>query len=304
MNHPSEPSKEVKDGPSIHIQVIQSSVAYNHVLSLIPLIHGINPSAPEAKIYLDPNGPQPDTETKIGPQGNGSPFPEGYPISLPAKGKFDLVLHIGVGSRGNIEIEKLAHKRGYQIPDVVGQKAPIATNQSATTSRTSEKSESQKREEARSLSKKEEQSSSASEEAVRGFGKGYEAYQEEEVNSNNVTGLVEWLQQECQIKNVKQSHDAGRYLCDFIVSPIQWRLCTSFLLLISDLVNCFSTTALCVNQNEEGLVPRYNLFTYRLLVNHNLQKNVKQRFKRSSGGYFVEVDEHSDVYKKDTTAIQ
>lgn len=216
MDKPSEPSKDDKDGPRIHIQVIQSSVSYSHVLSLVPLIHGVNPSAPEAKVYVDPNGPQPNPKTKIGPQGNGSPFPEGYPINLPSKGKFDLVVHIGVGSRGNIEIEKLGHKIGYQIPDVLGEKAPLTTDKSTALSRTSEKSESQKREEIRSSSGKEETSSKGS---IRGFGKGYEAYQDDEINSNNVTGLVEWLQQECQLKNIKQSHDAGKYLCDFIVSP-------------------------------------------------------------------------------------
>ncbi|UZJ54471.1 hypothetical protein CBS101457_003791 [Exobasidium rhododendri] len=181
-----------KSSPRIHIQAIQSSVAYSHVLSLIPRIHAMQPSNPEAREFLDPYGDLAEPSTNIGPQGNGSPFPKGYPVKLPEKGTFDLVVHVGVGAKGGIVVEKVGHKRGYQIPDVKKELAPIATDQSYTT-------------------RKEQRAS-----PIRGFGEGYEEFQDEETNSVDVSALVEWLKTECRLSHVRESHDAGRYLCDYI----------------------------------------------------------------------------------------
>jgi pyroglutamyl-peptidase len=219
---PSSSDKEKKKndddddkGPRIHIQAIQSSVSYSHVLSLVPLIHGVNPSAPEARVHFDPKGDQPDPETHEGPQGNGSPFPEGYPVQLPAKGKFDLVVHIGVGSKGALVLEKLGHKRGYQIADVEHKKAPVATDQKPD--KDLERSEDEQRELAR-MAPRDASDTRKPRDMVRGFGIGYEDFKDEESTSNDVNGLVEWLQTECNFKHTRASHDAGRYLCDFIVS--------------------------------------------------------------------------------------
>jgi hypothetical protein len=269
--------------PRIHIQIVQSSVSYSHVLSLIPLIHGVNPSAPEAKVHLDPKGDQPDAETKLGPQGNGSPFPEGYPIKLPAKGSFDLVVHIGVGSRGAIVVEKLGHKRGYQIEDVENKKAPIATDQ--TREKGQEYSEAEQRELARMNPSS---SDEKKEDVLRGFGKGYEDFKDEEHTSNDLPGLVEWLQQECNLKHTRLSHDAGRYLCDYIVSA-----CT--LADRSSTDNFYSTTALCARLNEEEQAQRCNSFMCHRLENRNRLKSVQRRSRALYGGSFVDKDAEHDT---------
>jgi pyroglutamyl-peptidase len=215
-------------GRRIHIQSIQSAVVYSHILSLVPLIHGNEPSAPSAQPYLDPYGDQPDSTTKSGPQGTGDPYPSGYTLQIPKKGYFDLVVHVGVGSSGAIAVEKLAHKRGYQIPDAKGEKAPYALDQTPTEKRQGQQSsEAEKRE--MSLYEKEKGAQSSEmkpsssngtglKDPVRGFGEGYENFGEEEVNSNNVTALIQWLKKECGMICVRESHDAGRYLCDYIVS--------------------------------------------------------------------------------------
>ena len=119
-------------------------------------------------------------------------------------------------------IETLGHKRGYQIPDVQGKKAPKCTNQGASTRREHAMSEAEKGERARyeSLSNTTVSPDDDKErkDPTRGFGAGYEVFGDELMTSNDVTGLVEWLQTECKLKNIRQSRDAGRYLCDFIVS--------------------------------------------------------------------------------------
>lgn len=215
---PLQDSSTVTREKRIHIQVIQSSVVYSHVLSLVPLIHGVAPSAPEAQAYLDPAGDQPDSHSQTGPQGNGSSFPTGYPVRIPIKGHFDLVVHVGVGSRGAIAVEQLGHKRGYQIPDVKGELAPVATDQTETTRREKRPSEAEERERTRYKMGPSLESPWSSPDVVRGFGRGYEEFEDEEVNSNDIASLVHWLKEECEVPPVRQSHDAGRYLCDYIVS--------------------------------------------------------------------------------------
>lgn len=204
--------------PRIHIQAIQSSVVYTHILGMVPRIHGLEPSAPEASEYLDQEGTLPDSTTNIGPQGNGSPYPQGYPIQIPRKGTFDLVVHVGVGSKGAIAVEKVAHKRGYQIPDVKKELAPLATDQSKTIRRENQPSQAEERERARYQSDNGTASfPSKPADPIRGFGRGYEEFQDEEINSNDLTSLIKWLEEECHLQNVRESHDAGRYLCDYIV---------------------------------------------------------------------------------------
>lgn len=223
---PQDDSESEKDesernsSPRIHMQAIQCAVSYSHVLSLIPLIHGNDPSSPNAKPYLDPNGVHPDKETHQGLQGSGQPFPEGYDIKTPAKGRFDLLIHVGVGAKGGISIEKLAHKRGYQMSDVLNEKAPVCNDQSPSSTRDGISEAEQGEKKRLEASQGAESTNEKDKGIIRGFGVGYEGFDDELMTSNDVTGLVEWLQNEGKVKNVKQSLDAGRYLCDFIVSSL------------------------------------------------------------------------------------
>lgn len=201
-------------GKKVEIQTIQTSVSYSHLLDLVPRIHNIEPSSPEAKIFYDPKSERFDSKTGLGPQGNGSPFPKGYrEIILPKKGHFDHVIHIGVGYPDHIAIETGAHKRGYQLPDVQKEKAPIATDQSNTFRREVKLSPAEERERENMQF---QPSNGHSVDPIRGFGKGYEQFSDEMLTKNDVPALVHWLQNEKGYKHVQQSKDAGRFLCDYI----------------------------------------------------------------------------------------
>ncbi|PWN34322.1 peptidase C15, pyroglutamyl peptidase I-like protein, partial [Meira miltonrushii] len=205
---------ESKDKRKVHIQTIQTSVAYSHLLDLIPRIHGSKPSAPEAKVFYDTESERFDPKSGLGPQGNGSPFPEGYrDITIPKKGYFDHVIHIGVGYPDHVAIETGGHKRGYQLPDVKKEKAPIATDQSDTLRREAKLTPAEERERENMQIKT---TNGHHSDPIRGFGQGYEQFPDEMFTENDVPALVEWLQKEKHHKHLKQSKDAGRFLCDYI----------------------------------------------------------------------------------------
>lgn len=205
---------ETNDKKKVYIQTIQTSVAYSHLLDLIPRIHGSKPSSPEAKIFYDTESVRFDPKTGLGPQGNGSPFPEGYrDIIIPKKGFFDHVIHIGVGYPDLVQIETGGHKRGYQMLDVKKEKAPIATDQTSTYRREPKLTPAEERERENMQS---ETTNGHSSDPIRGFGKGYEQFPDEMFTQNDVPALIEWLQKEKHHKYVQQSKDAGRFLCDYI----------------------------------------------------------------------------------------
>lgn len=201
----------------IHVQVIQTSVAYSHTLDLVPRIHGLKPSSTEAKIYLDPEGEQPDPTTGLGAQGNGSHFPQGYRgICVPAKGYWDHVVHFGVGLNGSVAIETVAHKRGYQLPDVKGERAPIALDQSATKRRGDDEQSAAEKGEEINMQASPSITTSGRTNLIRGFGQGYRPFDDELQTDNEVTRLVEWLKQDRGYEHIRQSTDPGRFLCDYI----------------------------------------------------------------------------------------
>lgn len=168
-------------------------------------------------MYLDPTGEQPDKETGLGAQGNGAAFPAGYrALTIPSKGYFDHVVHIGVGSPGAVAVEKLGHKRGYQVPDVKTEKAPVATSQSETVRREAQAPSADELRERSNMQTAAKGDTSTGKDPVRGFGAGYEQFKEEERTSNDVATLVHWLQSERGYAHVRQSLDPGRFLCDFI----------------------------------------------------------------------------------------
>jgi len=151
---------------SLHITAINVPVVYSTVLSAVPMLHRIPP-----EITL----PVPDG-------GNDCPSPaEGY----------DFIFHVGVGLSGALAVEQLAHKTGYNRPDVDGKPAPLI--------------EDSMKQAIMSLGI----------DNKRGFGKGYEQFPDELQTSIEVERLVENLKQQ-GYRHVRLSTDPGRFLCDFI----------------------------------------------------------------------------------------
>jgi len=144
---------------SIHITALEVPVTYDAVLSVIPGIHSRPPSLPPTK----------DSSFSTIP-----PPVEGY----------DFVFHVGVAGQGP-RLEKLAHKSGYFMPDVVSKYAP------------------------------EIPASDPEGKPSRGFGAGYEAFDDELFTLIDVDALVDYLNQN-GVKEMYSYTDPGRYLCDFI----------------------------------------------------------------------------------------
>lgn len=92
---------EIRSSPTqIHITTCQVPVAYESVLSVVPSFHARPPVLPDSHDPTYPNLPPPE------------------------KG-FDLCFHIGVAGRGPLRVERLGHKKGYNMKDVTGKLAPI-----------------------------------------------------------------------------------------------------------------------------------------------------------------------------------
>ena len=156
----------------IHITTLQIPVVYDSVLQIVPGLHARPAVLSE---HLDT-----PTETSLGP-------PEGG---------YDLIVHVGVGLPGNLEVEKQAHKLGYTLADCDGKLPSIAAK------------------------------------SKRGFSGGcYDGLQEELKTEIDVDGLVSVLKNKFNkvrsrdlaaalvtdslIQPVKASEDPGRFICDF-----------------------------------------------------------------------------------------
>lgn len=87
-----------KGHPAIHITTFEIPVVYASVLSEVPPLHFRPPELPES--VANPGLPPP---------------PEGY----------DFILHVGLGMRGGLKLEKRGRKGGYTIPDYEGKLAPV-----------------------------------------------------------------------------------------------------------------------------------------------------------------------------------
>ncbi|CAE6509983.1 unnamed protein product [Rhizoctonia solani] len=111
---------------------------------------------------------------------------------LHASKQYDVILHVGVGLEGGLEIERLAHKTGYNEPDAAGRRCdPI-----------NEKP-------------KPEAGKAKVEQVKRGFGRGFEEFGEEIRTGVNVDEVVKHLKSK-GLEHTSPSNDPGRYLCDFI----------------------------------------------------------------------------------------
>jgi len=171
----------------IHISVLKVPVVYQSVLSIVPGLHAKPPVLPPSDDKGLPDGPPP-----------------------PAEG-YDLIVHVGVAGPGLMRIEKLAHKYGYDSPDAELKFAPEIKRMSDETT-VGKINVAEYYERARL---KYELKRPITEYALRGFGEGYEPFDEELKTDIDGDKLVEYLHS-VGVDSVKPSVDAGRYLCDFI----------------------------------------------------------------------------------------
>lgn len=84
----------------IHITVCKIPVVYEAVLSTVPSFHSRPPVLPPQEDLLSPSLP---------------PDEDGY----------DLCFHVGVAGRGPLRVERMGHKKGYNMKDATGKLAPI-----------------------------------------------------------------------------------------------------------------------------------------------------------------------------------
>ncbi|KIY70560.1 peptidase C15, pyroglutamyl peptidase I-like protein [Cylindrobasidium torrendii FP15055 ss-10] len=145
-----------KDGSNAQITAIKIPVVYQEVLDTVPRLHEKPLSLP--------------SDVQDGDRGIAEPF--------------SLIVHVGVGAKGPLKFETLAHKSGYVSPDVRGAYAGIIQQDKHSA-------------------------------VARGFsGMRYTALDESLVTHVNVPAIVNKLN--AQAVNIVQSFDPGRYLCDFI----------------------------------------------------------------------------------------
>lgn len=176
----SEHPSSQKNKP-IHITVLKVPVVYESVLSIVPGLHSQPPVLPPSDNEGLPDGPPP-----------------------PAEG-YDLIVHVGVAGPGSMRIEKLAHKYGYDLPDAEGKFAPEIKRVSGTRS-VGGISVAEYYERARLNYDLERP---IGEYALRGFGKGYEPFDEELKTDIDGDKLVEYLHS----VGVDVSFDPFNYLC-------------------------------------------------------------------------------------------
>lgn len=133
---------------------------------------------------------------------------------IPADG-YDLVFHVGVAGPGPARLEKLGHKSGYQMRDAAGKMAPIIAEEGGEFiyKRMTEAEEIEMariRERLPNIEKYQQ----TGKVPLRGFAKGYEQFEEEIHTDIDVERLVAHLK-EAYPEYIRDSVDAGRYLCDF-----------------------------------------------------------------------------------------
>lgn len=112
---------------------------------------------------------------------------------LHASKQYDVILHVGVGARGQFKVERLAHKTGYNQTDAEGRECdPISGKNEPS-----------------------DEAHDDAEKVKRGFGRGYEEFGEELRTGVDVDGIVKHLKSK-GLEHTAPSNDPGRYLCDFI----------------------------------------------------------------------------------------
>lgn len=178
----------------IHITVVYVPVVYGFVLSNIPGLHSRPPALPSE-----------EDETLL-----VSALPE------PPVNGYDLVLHVGAGRRGNLRIEKFAHKLGYDVPDVEGKLPPRVNIDMDGASRVRGTSGPGNTEDDAERFERDRMGAKVvpyGESTLRGFGKGYEEFAEELGTEIDVDKLIENLKKSGVKVSVFQKYlnaDTGR----------------------------------------------------------------------------------------------
>lgn len=144
----------------IHITAHQVQTCYAEVLSVVPGFHARPP-------VLAPGNGVP-TSPLTGPP----PPPEGY----------DLILHVGVGRKGGLRVEKQAHKSDYVLADVDDKFAPVILDRKETLENGVSVGESAA-----------DGKAPVKVRVRRGFGEGYEAFGEELQTAVDAESLVTHL---------------------------------------------------------------------------------------------------------------
>jgi len=189
---PSNSADTATPGPRssrrIHITSLYVPTVYKDVLSIIPRVHNRPPVLPSSVTDARP------------------PPEDGY----------DFILHVGVAPPDLMRLESGAHKLGYKKPDNNGELAPVVEDSGRfdnTKESAEEKAEGERLKD--HIQKLNNNFKLPGGDSVRGFGKGYEQFDEELVSDLRAEEFVEELKSRGH-KEVRVSNDAGRYLCDFI----------------------------------------------------------------------------------------
>ncbi|KIJ36311.1 hypothetical protein M422DRAFT_232537 [Sphaerobolus stellatus SS14] len=165
-------------------------VTYSAIISLVPHLHGRPPSYPDLVEILH-------ERTSLDPD-----------IRAPENG-WDLILHLGAGFNGGIEVEKAAHKTGYDAADAEKELPPIVGGSSKSVTGMSKKDKLERQRAGQS-------GKGTSSGATRGYGVAYEEFPEELKTDIDVDDLIAFLKKQLKEERIKPSNDAGHYLCDFI----------------------------------------------------------------------------------------
>lgn len=160
----------------IRISAFKVPVVYDKVLDAVPKVHQAGWSPSTNGISLDGDGPQKPLPSDPNEETDN---PADYAVPpTPASG-YDFILHVGVAGKGNMRVEKQADKLGYKSPDVEQKFAEIVDWEEVEVPKEGEDGENKEKEKVRV--------------PVRGFGKGYEAFEKELKTGLDLTQLVQHL---------------------------------------------------------------------------------------------------------------
>ncbi|EJD02569.1 peptidase C15, pyroglutamyl peptidase I-like protein [Fomitiporia mediterranea MF3/22] len=183
-----------EDSRPIHVTTLMVPVTYSAVLSTVPNLHARPPNLPIP--------PGDDIDKPL----STDPPPDGY----------DLIIHVGAGRTGNLRIEKLGHKYGYDMPDVDSKFAPeVQVLNGGDAEERDEAKRAGGTEDAAEVFERARVAAEKKSSSLRGFAEGYEPFDEELKTDVDVDKLVEDLKH-LGVDQIEASTNAGRYLCDFI----------------------------------------------------------------------------------------
>ncbi|KAF8316607.1 peptidase C15, pyroglutamyl peptidase I-like protein [Clavulina sp. PMI_390] len=178
----------------IHITSFEIPVVYSSVLKIVPPLHERPPRLPSPEDLI---------------------HPVVDPGLLPPPAGYDFIMHVGLGRKGGLSLEKLGRKEPYRIKDVDGQLAPIITT--GGPSEDDLQSDAVRFEAERATGSASGGTSDDPKNSVRrGFAEGYESFPHELWSTLDVDAIVEHIKSDTGIQEVISSQDAGLYLCEFL----------------------------------------------------------------------------------------